>query len=62
MSQSQLIKLSKKTGMDAIIEAIGLIKNGNLKLLPNPEAGMTYFSFPTREDVKAFYKLGKKFY
>jgi methionyl-tRNA formyltransferase len=62
ISQSQLIKLSKRIGMDAIIEAIELIKNGNFKLLPNPEAEMTYFSFPTREDVKDFYRSGKKFY
>jgi methionyl-tRNA formyltransferase len=62
MSQSQLIKLSKRIGMDAIIEAIELIKNGSFKLLPNPEAEMTYFSFPAREDVKEFYKSGKKFY
>jgi methionyl-tRNA formyltransferase len=62
MNQSQLIKLSKRIGMDAIIEAIELIKSGNFKLLPNPETEMTYFSFPTHEDVKFFYKSGKKFY
>jgi methionyl-tRNA formyltransferase len=62
MSQSQLIKLSKRIGMDAIIEAIELIKNGDFESLPNPEAEMTYFSFPTRKDVKEFYKSGKKFY
>jgi methionyl-tRNA formyltransferase len=62
MSQSQLIKLSKRIGMDVIIEAIELIKNGDFKLLPNPEVEMTYFSFPTREDVKVFYNSGKRFY
>jgi methionyl-tRNA formyltransferase len=62
MTQSRLIKLSKKIGMDAIIEAIELVKNGNFKLQPNPEAEMTYFSFPTCQAVKEFYKSGKKFY
>jgi methionyl-tRNA formyltransferase len=62
MTQSYLIKTSKKIGMDAIIEAIELIKGGDFTLLPNPEAEMTYFSFPTRQDVKEFYKSGKRFY
>jgi methionyl-tRNA formyltransferase len=59
MTQSQLIKLSKKIGMDAIIEAIKLIQQGNYTLIPNPDEEKTYFSFPSREDVKSFYKAGK---
>lgn len=62
MSQAELIKKSKKLGMDAIIESIELMHQGNYKLIPNPEEEKTYFSFPTRKDVKAFYKAGKKFY
>lgn len=62
MTQAELIKKSKKLGMDAIIESIELIHQGNYKLIPNPEEEKTYFTFPTREDVKAFYKAGKKFY
>jgi methionyl-tRNA formyltransferase len=62
MTQDQLIKESKRIGMDAIIEAINLIKSSDFKLLPNPKSEMTYFTFPTRQDVKEFYKLGKKFY
>ena len=30
--------------------------------IPNNKEEMTYFSFPTRQDVKEFYKAGKKFY
>jgi methionyl-tRNA formyltransferase len=62
MSQAELIKKSKKLGMDAIIESIELMHQGNYKLIPNPDEEKTYFSFPTREDVKVFYKAGKKFY
>ena len=62
MSQAELIKKSKKLGMDAIIESIELIHQGNYKLIPNPDKEKTYFTFPTRDDVKAFYKAGKKFY
>ena len=62
MTQAELIKKSKKLGMDAIIESIELIHQGNYKLIPNPDKEKTYFSFPTREDVKEFYRAGKKFY
>jgi methionyl-tRNA formyltransferase len=62
MTQSQLIKIAKRIGMDAIIEAIQLIQRGNYTLIPNPEEEKSYYSFPTRQDVKEFYKAGKKFY
>jgi methionyl-tRNA formyltransferase len=62
LTQSQLIKISKKTGMDAVIEAVKLIQRGDYVLIPNPDEEKTYFSFPTRRDVKEFYKSGKKFY
>ncbi|GHV06884.1 hypothetical protein FACS189485_16180 [Spirochaetia bacterium] len=62
MTQSQLIKTSKRIGMDAIIEAIDLIQQGNYTLIPNPGEEKTYYSFPTKQDIKAFYKIGKRFY
>lgn len=62
MTQQQLIKVSKKLGMDAILEAIGLILKGDYILLENPDNEKTYYSFPTREDVKEFRKQGKKFF
>jgi len=62
MTQAELIKKSKKLGMDAIIEAIELIHQGNYKLIPNHDKDKTYYTFPTREDVKVFYKAGKKFF
>lgn len=62
MSQEDLIKKSKKLGMDTIIEAIDKIKMDNHELIPNPDEEMTYYSFPSRQDVKEFYKAGKKFF
>ena len=62
MTHSELIKTTKRVGMDAIIESIEKINRGNYKLIPNPNKEMTYFSFPTKSDVKQFKKIGKRFY
>jgi len=61
-SQEQLIKDTKLIGMDAIVESIEKIHSGNYELIENDASQMTYFSFPTREDVKAFQAAGKRFY
>jgi methionyl-tRNA formyltransferase len=62
MSQEKLIRVTKKMGMDAILESIEKINSGQYELLKNDAAQMTYFSFPTRADVQAFLKAGKRFY
>ena len=61
-TQQELIVQTKKIGMDCIIQAIVDIMEDKVNLIDNPEEEMTYYSFPTREDVKAFRKAGKKFY
>jgi methionyl-tRNA formyltransferase len=61
-SQRDLILKTKKIGMDAIIEALDLIYSGEYTLIPNDESKMTYYSFPSRNDVREFKKLGKKFF
>lgn len=61
-SQRELIEYTKKIGMDAIIKAINLIENGSFELIENNELEKSYFSFPTRNDVKEFLKKGKRFY
>lgn len=61
-SQEELIKYTKQIGMEAIIEAIKKIQQGDYNLLPNPDEESTYFSFPTKQDVVEFKKNGKKFY
>lgn len=61
-TQEELIQHTKKLGMDAIIEAIEKIQKGGYELIPNPDEQSSYFSFPTREDVKEFITIGKRFY
>ena len=61
-TQQQLIKLTKKIGMDCILLAIDLIKNNNVKLIKNISKDKTYFSFPTAQDVSEFKKSGKRFF
>ena len=61
-TQEQLIIETKKLGMIGIIESIELIASGSYELLKNDEKNMTYFSFPTKNDVKEFYNVGNKFF
>ena len=61
-TQQQLIKETKQIGMNLILKSVDLITKGELKLIENPEAEKSYFSFPTREDVKEFKRIGKKFF
>jgi len=61
-TQQQLIKETKLIGMNLILKSIDLIDKNELKLIENPEAEKSYYSFPTREDVKEFKRQGKKFF
>ncbi|GAB3900916.1 hypothetical protein GCM10028803_24650 [Larkinella knui] len=61
-SQAELIRHTKQIGMDAIVECIEKIHAGTYQLIENDATQMTYFSFPAREDVKAFLAAGKRFY
>ena len=62
MTQDQLIVAAKRIGMDAIVEALNLIEKGNYQLKANPDEKKTYFSFPTKQDVREFYAAGKRFF
>ncbi len=62
MSQAELIRHSKRLGMEAILEAVELIMKDEVELIPNPDEEKSYFSFPTREDVREFYRAGKRFF
>ena len=62
ITQRELIKLSKKIGMEAIIESIEKIDSGDYELIDNPDSEKTYFSFPTKEDVIEFKMKRKKFF
>lgn len=61
-SQEELIKHTKHIGMQCILEAVEKILHGKYELIANNAAEMTYFSFPKKEDVKEFYRAGKKFF
>ena len=53
-TQQQLIKETKQLGMNLILKSIDLIAKDELTLIENPDSEKSYFSFPTREDVKEF--------
>ena len=61
-TQEELIKHTKMIGMEAIVEAIEIIDSGNVQTLNNNDSEMTYYSFPSKEDVAIFKKRNKKFF
>ena len=61
-TQEELIAHTKKIGMKCILKAIDLIHKDSVKVIQNNSSKMTYFSFPTKEDVIEFKRLGKRFF
>lgn len=61
-SHRDIIRITKKIGMDLILEAINKIKEGDYRLLDNNDEEASYFSFPTRSDVKEFKRNGGRFF
>ena len=61
-TQEELIRQTKGIGMIAILEAIEMIQSGHYELIENKAADGTYFSFPTRDDVRGFRRIGKRFF
>jgi methionyl-tRNA formyltransferase len=61
-TQEELIEYTKDLGMDCILEAISLLRDGKEVLMPNPAEEMTYFSFPTKADVQEFKRNGALFF
>ena len=60
-TQFSIIYKNKKLGTRAILEAIELFKSGEYIKIQKPmPKGGSYYSFPTKNDVKAFYNNGKK--
>jgi methionyl-tRNA formyltransferase len=55
-----LIKKCKRVGADLVIEAIRQFEGGTVSALPNPVQEGSYFSFPTKEDVKRFKASGRR--
>ena len=63
-TQAELIWELKYRGADAIVEACNLVEEHgkSTPTMANDEKDMTYYSRPTKEDVKAFNSIGKKFF
>ena len=48
--------------MECIVEAINKILTGDISTFPNEDNDMTYFGFPTRDDVREFRRVGARFF
>lgn len=62
MTQDQLIRVTKRIGMEGIAEALDKMEETEPKLIENDTDQSSYFGFPTANDVKAFRDAGAKFY
>jgi methionyl-tRNA formyltransferase len=62
LSQEELIKRTKRMGITAVVDALICIGSGNVNLIENDITKGSYYTFPTRSDVRAFYKVGKRFF
>lgn len=62
LTQAQLIEITKKIGIECIVEGINKICSGSVEVLPNDDDAMTYYGFPTKSDVRAFRDKGGKFF
>ena len=48
--------------MELIAKSIYKIKDNNLSFISNKDNKKSYYGFPTKMDVKEFFKAGKKFF
>jgi methionyl-tRNA formyltransferase len=56
-----LITRSKRLGAEALIEALDQIASNTVSARPNLVSEGSYYSWPTREAVEKFRKLGRRF-
>lgn len=61
LRQSELIAKTKLLGMEALIVAVGKVMTNQLETMPNNDSDSSYYHFPTRADVRAFYRIGGRF-
>lgn len=62
LTQEALIRQSKRLGVEAVAEAIRMVRDGEPPTIANDDADASYFTFPTRKDVSEFRKAGARFY
>lgn len=60
--QSELIRITKDVGIQAVIDSICKIKKGNLSTMPNDNKMATYYKHPSRVDVRVFLEAGNRFF
>ena len=53
-----LIKRTKRLGAHCVAEAIEMIRSGGLQTIENRVDQASYFSFPTKHDVRKFRQMG----
>lgn len=61
-TQEELIRYTKKLGMEAIIKAVDLIEKDEVVLIENDDSEKSYYSFPDRKDVIEFLEKEKRFF
>ena len=61
-TQEELIKHTKKIGMESIAKAVDLIEKDQVNLIENNDTEKSYYSFPERKDVIDFVSKGKRFF
>lgn len=61
-SMEEIIKKTKKIGMDSIVEALLKLKNNNYEAYENREDMSTYYGFPTKKDVLEFCAARRRFF
>jgi len=61
LRQSELIVKTKLLGMEALIVAVGKVMTNRLETMPNSDDDSSYYRFPTRADVRSFYRMGGRF-
>jgi methionyl-tRNA formyltransferase len=62
MSQAELIAVTKQIGMKCVVRAVEKLLSNDTETLPNNDAEMTYYGFPTRGDVDEFRRAGARFF
>jgi methionyl-tRNA formyltransferase len=62
LTLDQAIQHSKALAVDCIVESIIAIASDKVELTSNDDCDATYNSFPTREDVRKFKRIGGKFF
>lgn len=61
-SQQDLIIKTKRIGMSLILETLNMIAENSIRFIENDVKKSSYFSYPTRKDVKLFKLRGNKFF